>query len=85
MARPERPGRCPICGRGDLADVSFDVDTNDASADGSQDAESRQLETYSCGHEVIGPRLSSADQEAMTVERRTSEDSTRPVETDVND
>jgi hypothetical protein len=80
MVRPEeRPGRCPTCGRGRLADVSFDVDPRDASADGSQEAESRQLETYSCGHEVLGPMLSTADQHAMTVERRTSEDSTTPV------
>jgi hypothetical protein len=65
--------------------VSFDLDAIDPSADGSQEAESRQLETYSCGHEVIGPRLSSADQESMTVERRSSEDTTTPVVADPSD
>ena len=75
----ERSGRCPICGKGDLADVSFDVDPGDVTVDGMQEAESRQLETYSCGHEVLGPRLESADQEAMTVERRSSDDATTPV------
>ncbi|MGZ8652633.1 MAG: hypothetical protein ACXWX5_10735, partial [Actinomycetota bacterium] len=36
-------------------------------------------ETYSCGHTIVGPRLSSADQEAMTVERRTSDETTMPA------
>ena len=82
---PAPPSRCPICGRGDLADVSFDADPSDAEADGLQESESRQLETCSCGHEVLGPRLSSANQDAMTVERRSSEDSTRRVEGDPDD
>ena len=59
-------------------DVSFDLDTADPAADGMQEADSRQIETYSCGHTVVGPRLSSADPEAMTVERRTSDETTMP-------
>ena len=35
-----------------------------------QDADSRQIETYSCGHTIVGPRLSSADQDAS--DRRAS-------------
>jgi hypothetical protein len=62
-----------------LVDVSFDLDPVDPVADGVQEAESRQVETYSCGHTVVGPRLSSADQEAMTVERRTSDETTTPI------
>ena len=86
MGQPEeRSGICPICGRGKLADVTFDVSPGDASPDGIQEAESRQLETYSCGHEVLGPKLESADQEAMTVERRSSEDATMPVRDAEND
>jgi hypothetical protein len=61
-----------------LVDVSFDLDPADPATDGMQEAESRQIETYSCGHTVVGPRLSSADQEAMTVERRTSDETTMP-------
>ena len=72
-------GRCPRCGEGTLVDISFDLDLADPVADGVQEAESRQVETYSCGHTVIGPRLSSADQEAMTVERRTSDETTMPA------
>jgi hypothetical protein len=62
-----------------LVDVSFDLDLADPVADGMQEAESRQVETYSCGHTIVGPRLSSADQEAMTVERRTSNETTTPI------
>jgi hypothetical protein len=72
-------GRCPRCGEGTLVDVSFDLDPADPVADGMQEAESRQIETYSCGHTVVGPRLASADQEAMTVERRTSDETVMPA------
>lgn len=59
-------------------DISFDLDASDPASDTMQEADSRQIETYSCGHTVVGPRLSSADQEAMTVERRTSDETTMP-------
>jgi hypothetical protein len=62
-----------------LVDVSFDLDPADPEADGMQEADSRQLETYSCGHTLVGPRLSSADPEALTVERRTSDETTTPI------
>lgn len=62
-----------------MVDISFDLDSADPAANGMQEAESRQVETYSCGHTVLGPRLSSADQEAMTVERRTSDETTMPA------
>ena len=74
-------GRCPTCGEGTLVDVSFDLDAN-AEVDGSQDADSRQIETYSCGHTIVGPRLSTADQDDLTVERRTSDETVAPVESD---
>ena len=74
-------GRCPTCGEGTLVDVSFDLDAN-SQADGAQDADSRQIETYSCGHTVVGPRLSTADQDALTVERRTSDETVAPIEDD---
>ena len=74
-------GRCPTCGEGTLVDVSFDLDANRGS-DGAQDADSRQIETYSCGHTVVGPRLSTADQDALTVERRTSDETVAPIEDD---
>ncbi len=79
MTTDSDTGRCPTCGEGALVDVSFDLDQADPVADGMQEADSRQVETYSCGHKVIGPRLSSADQEVMTVERRTSDETTMPA------
>jgi hypothetical protein len=79
MANTSDVGRCPRCGKGTLIDVSFDLDPADPATDGMQEADSRQVETYSCGHSVVGPRLSSADQEAMTVERRTSDETTMPA------
>ena len=74
-------GRCPTCGEGTLVDVSFDLDAK-MEADGAQDADSRQIETYSCGHTVVGPPLSTADQDALTVERRTSDETVAPIEDD---
>jgi hypothetical protein len=79
MADGSESGRCPTCGEGTLVDVSFDLDAADPVADGMQEAESRQIEMYSCGHTIVGPRLSSADQDAMTVERRTSDETTMPA------
>ena len=67
--------------RARLVDVSFDLDAK-TEADGAQDADSRQIETYSCGHTVVGPRLSTADQDALTVERRTSDETVAPIEHD---
>jgi hypothetical protein len=85
MATGADAGRCPSCGEGTLVDVSFDLDAADPAADGTQEAESRQVETYSCGHTVVGPRLSSADQETMTVERRTSDEAMMPVPESVDE
>lgn len=76
-------GRCPTCGDGTLVDVSFDLDA-DPDADGAQEANSRQIETYSCGHTIVGERLSSADQDSLTVERRTSDETVTPIEDDAS-
>lgn len=72
--------RCPRCGAGTLIDIAFDAD---AAPDGSpaQKPESRQIETFSCGHEIVGPALSTADQELLDVERRGSAEVTSPLPT----
>ena len=46
-----------------------------------QQADTRQVETFSCGHEVVGPSLaaSAAGTEDLEVERRDSEDTTEPI------
>jgi hypothetical protein len=69
--------RCPICGRGTLRDVSFDEGERQRGRR-AQDAGSRQVESYTCGHEVIGPTLASADADALDVERRVSEETVDP-------
>ena len=63
-------GRCPVCGVGTLADIDFGGDEN------VQDTESRQVDTYTCGHEVERAPLETADAERLDVEQRTSEETT---------
>jgi hypothetical protein len=69
--------RCPICGKGTLVDLAFDE--RGAGEASRQTPESRELQTYDCGHEVRGPALRSADPDALDVERRNSEDTVEPV------
>ncbi len=64
--------RCPICGEGTLADIDFDGD------DQFQDPESRQVDTYTCGHEVPRAPLEVADTDRLDVEQRTSEEVASP-------
>lgn len=65
--------RCPICGEGTLSDIDFDGD------DQFQDPESRQVDTYTCGHEVPRAPLEVADTNRLDVEQRTSEDVASPT------
>jgi hypothetical protein len=44
--------------------------------DDLQEPESPILETYTCGHEVRGPTLATADARRLEVERRQSEETT---------
>ena len=69
-AGPE--GRCPVCGKGTLADIDFGGD------DQFQDPESRQVDTYTCGHEVPRAPLEVADTDRLDVEQRTSEEASAP-------
>jgi len=74
---PGTPQSCPICGRGTLVDVSFNANSQAVAHESIQGSDTSQVVTYSCGHEVGGPRL---DETAVTgeleVEHRTSEDAT---------
>ena len=76
------PLRGPTCGNGDLVDINYN-EPSDVSwpTDGPvQEADSRQVATYSCGHEVAGPRIDRAEQAgpALDVERRTSDETVPP-------
>ena len=72
------PSTCPICGRGTLVDLSFDERGPGYAT--RQTADSAEVRTYDCGHEVSGPTLASADPDRLDVERRSSQDTVEPVE-----
>jgi hypothetical protein len=69
MNEPEST-TCPICGAGTLRAIDF----------GDQQPDSREVQTFTCGHEVEGARLQTADTDRLDVERRTSEETVTPVE-----
>jgi hypothetical protein len=61
---------CPICGEGTLITIDF----------GEQQPDSREVQTFTCGHEVEGAKLHTADADRLNVERRTSEETVTPVD-----
>jgi hypothetical protein len=71
MGEPEST-TCPICGEGTLRTVDF----------GDQQPESREVQTFTCGHEVKGARLKTADADQLDVERRESDETVMPIETE---
>jgi hypothetical protein len=77
--------RCPVCGSGTLCDLSHDLDPLRRHAPPGQTADSLQVETYTCGHEVIGASLATADPDRLDVERRDSEETTTPLPERVDD
>ena len=60
--------RCPICGAGVLQHLGAETPED------LQTPDSELLETYTCGHEVTGPALATADAEILEVERRQTTD-----------
>ena len=79
---PQDQKRCPECGVGTLVDITYQEGRaagGDDVAEPIQSAETHQVETYSCGHEVVGPRLdATAEDDRMDVERRSSEETIDP-------
>jgi len=71
VAEPESTN-CPIGGKGTLRTVDF----------GDQQPESRQVQTFTCGHEVEGGRLRTADADGLDVERRKSEETVTPIDSE---
>jgi hypothetical protein len=71
--------RCPTCGRGTLATITHDETPPGSDLELAQQADSRQVETFTCGHSVIGPALSTADADRLDVERRTAGETADPV------
>ena len=71
--------RCPGCGKGVFTDVVYE----DREPEGTklrQAGDSYEVLLFSCGHEVRGTRLATADADRLTVEARDSEGATDPVE-----
>jgi hypothetical protein len=70
-----RSKRCPECDRGTLVDITYREGRAAGTDAEVQSPETRQVETYSCGHEVVGPRLdATAAEDALEVERRTAKE-----------
>jgi hypothetical protein len=70
--------RCPTCGDGILVDIAFTAGTPEL----KQSADSRQVETYSCGHEAVGPALDRVQEAGgrLDAERRSSDETVAPPE-----
>jgi hypothetical protein len=70
--------RCPLCGKG----VFIEVVHEDRDPDGTKPkltGDSYEVLLFSCGHEVRGTPLATADADRLTVEARDSEEATDPV------
>jgi hypothetical protein len=71
--------RCPVCGSGVFTDVVYE----DREPDGTKlrlTGDSYEVLMFSCGHEVRGTPLATADADRLTVEARHSEEATDPVD-----
>ncbi len=88
MAQDEEAGKgethkCPVCGQGTLVEISFtEHSAMEAEAgEAIQEADTRQVESYSCGHEVVGPRLdeSAVGTEDLQVEHRQTDETAEPL------
>jgi hypothetical protein len=80
VAELETSRKCPVCGRGDLVDISYREGAPGDVQEDIQTAETNQVETYSCGHEVPGPRLdrTAAGTDRLEAERRETEETVEP-------
>ena len=71
--------RCPRCGKGVFVDVVYE-DPEPDEAKPKLTGDSFEVLLFSCGHEVRGTSLATADAERLTVESRDSEAATDPIE-----
>jgi hypothetical protein len=71
--------RCPVCGEGVFTDVVYE----DREPEGTElrlAGDSYEVLLFSCGHEVRGTPLATADADRLTVEARDSEEATDPIQ-----
>lgn len=71
--------RCPRCGEGVFVDVVYEDPEPDETKP-KLTGDSYELLLFSCGHEVRGSSLATADAERLTVEARDSEGATDPID-----
>jgi hypothetical protein len=79
MQERDEQQRCPVCGKGVFTDVVYE----DREPDGTKlrlTGESYEVLLFSCGHEVRGTSLATADADRLTVEARQSEETTDRVD-----
>ncbi|MDP8956485.1 MAG: hypothetical protein M3N24_05950 [Actinomycetota bacterium] len=88
MAQDTEPGkgeakRCPVCGQGTLVEITYREQSamEPEAGEAIQEADTRQVESYSCGHEVVGPGLdeSAAGTSDLEVERRQTDETAEPL------
>jgi hypothetical protein len=72
--------KCPGCGKGDLVEITYREGSPSDVDEDIQTADTRQVETYSCGHEVIGPALdrTAAGTDDLEAERRETPETVDP-------
>jgi hypothetical protein len=83
MQERDEQQRCPVCGK----DVFVDVVYEDPEPDETKPkltGDSYEVLLFSCGHEVRGTSLATADAERLTVEARDSEAATDPIDEPVD-
>jgi hypothetical protein len=70
--------RCPVCGEGVLTDIAYD-EHHPLLPLPKQAPESRELLTFSCGHEAEDRLLGQAERDDPNVERRETSETVMPI------
>jgi hypothetical protein len=83
MSEAVESRKCPECGKGDLVEITYREGSPSDVDEDIQTADTRQVVTYSCGHEIVGPSLarSAAGTDQLEAERRESEETVEPPPT----
>jgi len=79
MQERDEHQRCPVCGKGVFVDVVYEDPEPDETKP-KLTGDSYEVLLFSCGHEVRGTSLATADAERLTVEARDSEGATDPID-----
>jgi hypothetical protein len=83
MQERDEQQRCPVCGKGVFVDVVYEDPEPDETKP-KLTGDSYEVLLFSCGHEVRGTSLATADAERLTVEARDSEGATNPIDEPVD-